>query len=95
MALSNKIFTYLQAGLAIVASDTKAQQSFLADNPNAGAIYSKKNYQMLADILSDYNQNRDKLFNAQQASLKLGIEQLNWENESVKFLNLVNNTLNN
>lgn len=93
LALSNKIFTYLQAGLAIVASDTQAQQSFLDEYNFVGALYPKKNHQLLVDILSEYNQNRDKLFNTQQASFKLGFEQLNWGNESVKFLNLVNTTL--
>lgn len=95
LALSNKIFTYLQAGLAIIASDTQAQQSFLTEHSYVGALYPKKNAQAVADVLADYNGNRHKLFAARQASLKLGLEQLNWENESVKFLNLVNKTLTN
>lgn len=95
LALSNKIFTYLQAGLAIIASNTPAQQSFLTAHSNVGALYPTKNAQVVADILADYNGDRQKLFDTRQASLKLGTEQLNWENESVKFLNLINNILNN
>lgn len=93
LALSNKIFTYLQAGLAIIASDTPAQQSFLAAYHEVGNLYPIKNTKAVADVLMSYDADRVKLFNTRQASLKLGTEQLNWENESVKFLNLVNKTL--
>ncbi|MEO8886319.1 MAG: glycosyltransferase [Mucilaginibacter sp.] len=93
LALSNKIFTYMQAGLAIIASDTQAQQSFIQANPDIGTVYPKKDSGKLAEILTHYNLNRDELFKACVASLNCGLEKYNWENESVKFLNLINQTL--
>ena len=39
IALSNKIFTYMQAGLAIIASNTTAQQQLLKKYPKIGELY--------------------------------------------------------
>ncbi|MDB5150603.1 MAG: hypothetical protein JWQ57_4623 [Mucilaginibacter sp.] len=94
IALSNKIFTYLQAGLTIIASDTTAQKWFLDENPQVGDLYQKNDAQSLTAILFGYYLNKKKLFDTCEASLKLGLEKLNWENESKKFLKLVEQTLN-
>jgi glycosyltransferase involved in cell wall biosynthesis len=93
-ALSNKIFTYMQAALTIVASDTTAQSDLLAQYPTIGAIYSKGDAQSLADVLSGYNKNRDKLLKSREASWHLAKDTLNWKNESRKFLTLINQTIN-
>jgi hypothetical protein len=93
LALSNKIFTYLQAGLTIVASDTIAQKHFLEHHPEVGEIYRRDNIPSLTNILTNYQLNRESLFNACKASLKLGTEKLNWENESKRFLLLIEETL--
>jgi glycosyltransferase involved in cell wall biosynthesis len=93
-ALSNKIFTYLQAGLAIVASDTAAQSSLLAQHPAIGDTYQKGNSQALSDVLSAYGKNRDKLLKSREASWLLAKNTLNWENESEKFLKIVKQTIN-
>ncbi|MDB5109928.1 MAG: hypothetical protein JWR67_1042 [Mucilaginibacter sp.] len=95
ICLTNKVFTYLQAGLAIIASDTTAQKNFLEENPDVGKVYQKKDIQSLKSILSAYQADRKMLYNSCKASLKLGQEKLNWENESIKFLSLINTTLTN
>jgi glycosyltransferase involved in cell wall biosynthesis len=92
-ALSNKIFTYLQAGLAIVASDTTAQDELLNQFPTIGKCYQKGNPQSLADVLLYYHQHRDELLETRKAALITAREKLNWENESQKFLNQVKQTL--
>lgn len=94
LALSNKIFTYLQAGLAIVASDTVAQQQFMNENPGIGNVYKKDDADSLTNILSSYQSDRNKLINARKASLQLGNEKYNWENERKFFLSLIDQTLN-
>lgn len=93
LALSNKIFTYLQAGLAIVASDTKAQQALLEQYPAIGKVYQKGNVQAITHILLNYHQNREKLFETRNAALKAAHDELNWENEKKKLIHLVNQTL--
>lgn len=40
LAISNKILAYLQAGLFVLATDTKAQAQVLNENPGAGKIFT-------------------------------------------------------
>jgi glycosyltransferase involved in cell wall biosynthesis len=93
ICLTNKLFTYLEAGLAIIASNTTAQSGFLNENPRVGKIYQRENIQSLVDILSGYHSDRKLLYETGEAALKLGREELNWENERGKFLGLVADTL--
>ena len=93
LALSNKMFTYLQAGLAIVASDTLAQQNFVSTHPAIGKIYPKGDAGTLAAILDGYKRDRKKLTDAKLAALQLARERFNWEQESVKFMDIIKNTL--
>ncbi len=93
LALSNKIFTYMQAGLAVAASDTNAQLKFMDEYPGMGKTYQKGNAQALANILLNYHQNREQLFEAQKTSLLLARQKLNWGIEQEKFLSLVDKTL--
>jgi glycosyltransferase involved in cell wall biosynthesis len=93
ICLTNKIFTYIQAGMAIVASDTTAQVDLLNEYPGIGKIYQKGNAQSLAVTLSYYHQNRKQLFEARKASLLLARQKLNWETESGSFLSTVEKTL--
>lgn len=95
ICLTNKIFTYIQAGLCVVASDTSAQTQLLDKYPGIGKIYQKKNQQSLANVLRYYHQHRNELFDARIAAFETGRNELNWENESKKVLQLVKNTLNN
>ena len=94
LALSNKIFTYLQGGLAIVASDTTAQRQFMEQFPIIGKTFNKADPKSLADALLYYHQNREILLEARKAALKLAHEELNWEKEGQKFLTQVKQTLN-
>ena len=92
MALSNKLFTYIQCGLAVVASNTPAQYAFMQQHPQTGKIYNNANN--LSVILTEYDADRDLLFQTKNESYKIGQTVLNWENESQKFLSLVRQTLN-
>lgn len=93
LALSNKLFTYMQAGLAIIASDTDAQQDFLTQNPTIGTVYSKGDYKKLATILSGYHIDRETLNACKTDAKNLASTKYNWETESLKFLRLVNTQL--
>ena len=92
MALSNKLFTYVQCGLAVVASNTPAQYAFMQEHAQTGKIYT--NADDLSVILTEYHANRDLLFQTKNESFKIGQTLLNWDYESQKFLSLVRQTLN-
>lgn len=91
ISLTNKLFTYIQSGLVVVASNTEAQTAFINSNSGIGQVY--KNAAELATILNLYQQNRDLLFESRKHSRMLGESQLNWELESQNFLGLVQNVL--
>jgi len=91
IALSNKIFTYIQCGLAVAASNTPAQSGLIRQYPAVGKVYS--NAKDLAQIITDYNADRDLLHRTKKEAYKIGQTELNWEHESQKFLNIIKNIL--
>ncbi|MVN20619.1 glycosyltransferase family protein [Mucilaginibacter arboris] len=93
VALSNKIFTYLQAGLTVVASDTTAQKQFINKNPALGFCYEKGNGQQLTAILKRLINEPGLLLQTKQEAFKAARNDLNWETESLKFLKVVEETI--
>jgi glycosyltransferase involved in cell wall biosynthesis len=89
ICLTNKIFIYLQAALAVIVSNTKAQQSLMSKNQQIGSIYQIGDTNALATILQNYYDNRDFLHSCKKNALCLAHEQFNWETESVKFLDTI------
>ena len=93
ICLTNKIFTYMQAGLAIIASDTTAQKALLEKYPAIGELYENGNIEMLAATIQHYYDDRDQLYRAKKASWQIARSELNWEIESEKFLKVISDTL--
>lgn len=93
LCLTNKIFTYMQAGLCIIASQTTAQADFMRQNASIGSTYLPGHTKALSDVLSNYQQHPEKIMACKEASLKLAHERYNWETESQKFLKLVEEKL--
>jgi glycosyltransferase involved in cell wall biosynthesis len=94
ICLTNKIFTYMQAGLAIAASDTNAQSALLNANPLIGKIYQQNDIKSLAELLLFYHQSRVRLMESKKAALNLAESKFNWNIESRKFLAVVQKALN-
>ncbi|WP_419701086.1 glycosyltransferase [Mucilaginibacter sp. NFX135] len=89
ICLTNKIFTYIQAGLAIIASDTQAQRLFMEQHPTTGCLYQKDDITSLANCLLEYAENPESLIQTKQMNYQLGQTELNWENESMIFQHVV------
>lgn len=89
--LSNKIFTYLIAGNALVLSDTQAQKKFLTDFPLVGSLY--KDAISLASIFRRYVENKELLALHQKNARELAVNELNWETESKKLVSIVGSVL--
>ncbi|RFZ95605.1 hypothetical protein D0C36_08835 [Mucilaginibacter conchicola] len=85
-ALSNKLFTYLQAGLFIIASATTAQKAFIEQYPDVGSLFQSGNIQALITLLSALEDNPVTIKTGQAASIKLARTELNWEAEKLVFL---------
>ena len=93
VCLTNKIFTYLLSGLALVLSDTKSQKLFLKENKDVGLLYESNNYKSLAVALETYYNDRTLLKSHKENALKLAETKYNWDLEKYKFLKLVEATL--
>jgi glycosyltransferase involved in cell wall biosynthesis len=91
ICLTNKLFTYIQCGLAVAASNTLAQVAFFEKHPLSGELYA--NETELSAILTSYHHNREAMKKAKQDAYESGRHNLNWETESVKFISLIKRTL--
>lgn len=89
ICLTNKIFTYLISGLAIVASDTQAQKEFMTLNALIGEIYPIGDVTALACTIIKLFNNRDLLNTYQKNSYELAESKYNWEMEQKKFLAII------
>lgn len=91
--LTNKIFTYLLAGNALILSDTKAQQKFVEDYPGVGLLYESENSKNLSEIIATFYKQPQLLAQVKQNALEAATTQLNWEAEGLIFLELVKKVL--
>ncbi len=94
ICLTNKIFTYLVSGLAILASNTKAQERFLQENNNIGELYQTGNVSMLADIITKLFNDRELLNEYKRNALELAESKYNWELEKEKIIKIINKVIN-
>jgi glycosyltransferase involved in cell wall biosynthesis len=85
IALSNKILTYFQSGLYIIASDTLAQQMFMNEHPDHGVCTSLAAID-LTTAIEKILENSSMIKNLRQNRFKKASD-YNWENESKQLLN--------
>ena len=89
IALSNKLFTYLLAGNAVILSATDAQEIFYKEYPGTGWLYRSGDTNAFAAILKQCYTDAALLEIIRKNAWQLADTKLNWENESVKLLGLV------
>lgn len=87
LAVSNKIIAYLQAGLYIVASDTKAQKKIMTEFCENGIVIDLKNSKMVRDTLNELALNKDMIRNGTIQRFRIS-EGFNWESESKKLASI-------
>lgn len=86
LCLTNKIFTYLLAGVPVVLSDTPAQRALAPDLGAAALIVSLAPPDAMAVALDLYAAN---LGSAKAEALRLGRERYNWDVEKKVLLQAV------
>lgn len=89
LTITNKILQYLNAGLAIVASNTAGQREVLAAGPAAGRIVSLDQPALFASTLDAILVNRDALAASRRAARRLAEDIYCWEREEPRLLALV------
>jgi glycosyltransferase involved in cell wall biosynthesis len=93
IALVNKLFASLTAGLPIVASDVPAHLQIVPECQGAMTIIRRGDTAALAGLLDDWLLAPDRLARAREAAWTLGQRRFNWELEQPKFLACVDAAL--
>jgi hypothetical protein len=91
LAITNKLLAYLQAGLYVLASDTKSQHSFMASFPDMGICF---NYEQndSKEILENILINTDNIRNTRWERFET-FKSNNWEKESLKLVKTLDNLI--
>jgi glycosyltransferase involved in cell wall biosynthesis len=79
--VSNKIFFYLLAGLAVAASDTPGQRRIMSAVPDAGFSYAPGDHAALARGLQRWLDDPAELQRAKTAALEAARTRWSWEVE--------------
>ena len=78
ICLTNKLFTYLLAGIPTMMSDTRAQREFAPALGAAGMLVSLSDPGTIAAALDDLGEAPARLAEAKRTAWRLGRERYNW-----------------
>ena len=92
--ISNKFFQYLQAGLALIATDTDGQSEILSKHSEIGELISNNNAIALAEAVNSLANNVQKLAFAKKSALIIAERKLNWEKQENIISQLVQTAIN-
>jgi glycosyltransferase involved in cell wall biosynthesis len=81
LCLTNKLFTFLLAGIPPLMSDTPAQCRFAAEAGLADLLYPRSNPAALAQLIDHLLGDPNRLAAARAQAWHLGQERYNWERE--------------
>lgn len=93
ICLTNKIFTYLLAGNAVVGTATTGQKPVMKSIGSAGFCYEPGNTRMLAEGLRLWVEDRRTLEQARRQAWEWGTLRYNWDLEKKRFLQVVEKVL--
>ena len=81
LSVTNKLFLYLLAGLAIVATRTRGQISVLGQCPDAAFLVEPDDVDALAAVITRLRDDRGLLERTQSAALRAAAERWQWEHD--------------
>lgn len=93
ICLTNKIFTYLLAGNAVVATATPGQRRLMKNIGDAGLSYEPGDVDCLTRKLQHWVDDREALDHCRLNAWTYGQETYNWDTEKKKFLSIVDSVL--
>jgi glycosyltransferase involved in cell wall biosynthesis len=94
ICLTNKIFTYLLAGIPQLLTRTPAQQALADDIGEAGILVDQDDVETAAARLDALLSDRQAMQRAREKAWRLGREYYNWESEKLRFLTGLRQVLN-
>jgi len=93
LTATNKIFQYLQSGLAVVASNTKGQREVADASAGAVRLYRSGDRSDLQQALRDCLESPEKLAAAKAAARDVAVKTFRWDNEKHRLVESVRNSL--
>jgi glycosyltransferase involved in cell wall biosynthesis len=85
LTITNKLFQYLQAGLAVIATDTAGQREVLQSHPLAGQLIASDDSRSLAQAIRYWVQSPQRLAIAQQAAQQAA-QSMTWEEQALRLV---------
>ena len=93
IALANKLYTYVLAGVPVIASATRAQRAFCDEAGPAASSYHPGQPAALALALRPWLEDHAAHAIARQRAWDLGTDRFNWDIEREAFLRVVDHVL--
>jgi glycosyltransferase involved in cell wall biosynthesis len=93
VALTNKLFTYLLAGIPPIMSDTPEQRTLATETGMADQLYPIDNANDLADVIDRMLSDSVRLASARAVAYRLGREKYNWDSQKAVLLTAVRDAL--
>lgn len=93
LCLTNKIFTYLLAGIPVMMSDTPAQSALAPDLGRAASLVSLADPSAIADALDRLAGSPEALRDAKASAAQLGHQRYNWQVEKHALVSAVERAL--
>lgn len=88
ITVSNKMFTYLLAGIAVVATDTPGQREVMEQAAGTGILYEPGDITGLARKVNCMLEGNN-LINMKRRAWEIGLRRFNWDIEKKKLLRIV------
>ena len=93
ITISNKIFQYMNAGLALVTTDTAGQSEVMRAAPRTGLLVQAHETTQITAALDDLLGNRATLRACQTASRAAAVANFSWEHDAPRLLTAVDRAL--
>jgi glycosyltransferase involved in cell wall biosynthesis len=93
MAIGNKVFTGMMAGLALALTDTIAHRQFLQENPGCGFLFPDQDEVALAELLNNILMDKKILEDMKVYSWNLAERFFNCEKECDLFVNTISSLI--
>lgn len=94
LTITNKLFQYLQGGIAVIATDTSGQREIFEQAPEIGCLIPNDSPVALAQAIQLLLGDREKLMAAKAAALAAARDRFCWENQAERLLQLAELALN-
>jgi glycosyltransferase involved in cell wall biosynthesis len=82
LSITNKLFQYMQGGLAMIATDTKGQAEVFAAEPEIGLMIPNNDVNALVEALRVFLDDKGRLRKARAASIEAARRTFCWEKQA-------------